>query len=115
MSARNKLKPELPRQQEACASALRNLGIDEAFVMEELKKKLEAKDRRWNHKKKSWEKFHDRSIQLAAAREIAKISGAYRLPKNDNDDVPEIIANITPSEPEPSEGSGADTIERRRP
>ena len=97
MSERNKLKTEVTSQQEACESALRDLGIDEAFVMEELKRKLEAKDRRWNHKKKSWEKFNDRSVQLAAARELARISGAYRLRKDKNNDVfPTIIANITP-------------------
>src|ERR1700680_1825145 len=66
-------------------SALREAGIDEAFVARRLKKLAQAQGRRWNPKTRSWEKFEVYGTQLAALREIAKISGIYAKDSEDPD------------------------------
>lgn len=73
-------KPKNGRQ--ACESALREQGIDEDFLAKKLKNQLEAKNRRWNSEKKSWEEFDDCGSQLAALREICKIFGAFPSPES---------------------------------
>lgn len=90
--------PKVPNSQEAAVvkeeityeSALREVGIDEAFVARKLMDLVQAQGRRWNPKKGSWEKFEDHGTQLAALREIAKILGLYAKQSNDSR-VPTII------------------------
>jgi hypothetical protein len=75
---------------------LREEGVDEAFVARKLKDLLRAQGRRWNPKKRTWEKFKDYDAQLAALREIAKISGIYGKDSEDTVVPPIVITNITP-------------------
>lgn len=61
----------------ACAAALRELGVDEAFVATKLKALLGAQKLQWNPEKKLWEMVDDHDTQLRALREVAKIFGVY--------------------------------------
>jgi len=45
---------------------------------------LRAQGRRWNPKKRSWEKCEDYGTELAALREIAKILDIYPGEKREN-------------------------------
>jgi hypothetical protein len=60
-------------------SALRDAGVNEALIAKKLKSLLEAKQQRWNPKKKIFDELDDYDIQLAAAKEIIKIFGGYPL------------------------------------
>lgn len=71
-------------------SALRDVGIDAAFVARKLKDLVQAQGRQWNPKRGSWEKFDDHGTQLAALREIGKILGLYAKESRDSR-VPTII------------------------
>lgn len=53
------------------------LTLDEVFVARKLMVLVHAQGRRWNPKKRSWEKFEDYGTQLAAIREIVKIFGIH--------------------------------------
>ncbi len=98
-SVPNSQEPAVAKEGITYESALREEGIDEAFVARKLKDLLRAQGRRWNPKKGSWEKFEDYGIQLAALREIAKIFGIYAKDPEDSD-VPVIIdlGGLTPKE-----------------
>jgi hypothetical protein len=80
----NLQESETARENVTYESALRDVGIDEACVARKLKDLLKAKEQRWNPKKESWEKFEDYRTQLAALREIAKISGFYAKDPDDD-------------------------------
>lgn len=60
-----------------CATALRHVGVDEAFIAKKLKELLEAKQPRWNPKKKELELVRDNDARLAAIKEVVKIFGSY--------------------------------------
>lgn len=60
-----------------CESALRETGVDETLIAKKLKEQLEAKQPRWNPKKKAFDLFPDHDAQLAALREVVKIFGGY--------------------------------------
>jgi hypothetical protein len=81
----NLQESEIVKEDITYESALREEGIDEAFVARKLKDLLRAKGQRWDPKKGSWEKFEDYGTQLAALREIAKISGIYAKDSEDAD------------------------------
>lgn len=63
--------------QVTCESALREAGVDETLLAKKLKEQLEAKQPRWNPKKKAFDLFPDHDAQLAALREVVKIFGGY--------------------------------------
>lgn len=83
-NAPNSQEPTGAKDETTCVSALREAGIDEAFVAKKLMELAQAQERRWNPKKGIWEKFDDYDTQLAALREIAKICGIYQ--KEDSND-----------------------------
>jgi hypothetical protein len=67
-----------------CESALREAGVDEALIAKKLKEQLEAKQARWNPKKKAFDLFPDHDARLAALREAVRIFGGYPAPSEDN-------------------------------
>ncbi|SRR5258708_18566512 len=67
-----------------CESALREAGVDEARIAKKLKEQLEAKQPRWNPKKKAFDLFPDHDARLAAVREAVRIFGGYPSPSEDN-------------------------------
>jgi hypothetical protein len=67
-----------------CESALREAGVDEALIAKKLKEQLEAKQPRWNPKKKEFGLFPDHDARLAALREAVKIFGGYPALSEDN-------------------------------
>ncbi len=81
-SAPNSQEPGGAKEEITYESALREEGIDKAFVARKLRDLSRAQGRRWNPKKGSWEKFEDYGTQLAALREIAKILGIYAVEKD---------------------------------
>jgi hypothetical protein len=76
-SVANSQEPGVVKEKITYKSALRGEGIDELFIARKLKDLLQAQGRQWNPKERSWDKFEDYGIQLAALREIAKILGIY--------------------------------------
>ncbi len=75
---------EDPTENVTCESALREAGVDEALIAKKLKEQLEAKQPRWNPKKKALELFADHNARLAALREVVRIFGGYPSPSEDN-------------------------------
>jgi len=65
----------LPKHQVPCESALRELGVDAAFIAQRLVNMFDAKGKRWNPATKSYETFEDYVTQLAAIKEVAKLLG----------------------------------------
>src|SRR5260370_1281931 len=98
-SAADSQEPGAVKEKITFESALREGEIDEVFVARKLKDLLRAEGKRWNPRKESWEKFEDYDTQLAALREIAKISGIYGK-DSEGTDVPVIIhlGELTPKE-----------------
>src|SRR5260370_38436843 len=84
-SVPNSQEPGGAKEEITYESALREEGIDKAFVARKLRDLSRAQGRRWNPKKGSWEKFEDYGTQLAALREIAKILGIYATQKEDSE------------------------------
>jgi len=68
---------EVRPKRDTCESALRKAGISEALIAKKLREQLEAKQPRWNPKKKAFELFADNDARLAALREAIKIFGGY--------------------------------------
>jgi hypothetical protein len=68
----------------SCESALREAGVDEALIARKLKEQLEAKQPRWNPKKKEFDLFPDHDARLAALREAVRIFGGFPAPSEDN-------------------------------
>ncbi len=93
-SAANSPESEIVKEKITYESALREEGIDEVFVARKLKDFLRAEGRRWNPKKRTWEKCEDYDTQLAALREIAKISGIYAK-DSEGTDVPVVIVDMS--------------------
>ena len=91
-------------------SALRKQGIDEVTIAKKLKSLLDAKKRRWNPKKKSWEEFDDYDIQLAAAKEIAKIFGGY--PSEGEGGGGDVMVDLGPLTPKEFRRDGRERSER---
>jgi len=81
---------EHPTEHVTCESALRAAGVDEALIAKKLKEQLEAKQPRWNPKKKAFELFADHDARLAAIREAVRHFGGYPSP-SDDDQAPVII------------------------
>jgi len=81
---------ERPAEHVTCESALRAAGVDEALIAKKLKEQLEAKQPRWNPKKKAFDLFPDPDARLAAIREAVRLFGGYPLP-SDDDQAPVLI------------------------
>ncbi len=75
---------EDPTDKVTCEFALREAGVDEALIAKKLREQLEAKQPRWNPKKKAFDLFADHDAQLAAVREVVRIFGGYPSPSEDN-------------------------------
>ncbi len=75
---------EDPTEKVTCESALREAGVDEALIAKKLKDQLEAKQPRWNPKKKAFDLFADHDARLAGLREAVRIFGGYPSPSEDN-------------------------------
>ena len=86
----NSRESDIVKEKITCESALREEGIDEAFVARKLKGLLRAEGRRWNAKTRTLEKCEDYDAQLAALKEVAKIFGIYRK-DSEGSNVPLII------------------------
>ena len=82
---------EDPTEHVTCESALRTAGVDEGLIAKKLKEQLEAKQPRWNPKKKAFDLFADHDARLAALREAVRIFGGYPSPSEDNNQAPLII------------------------
>src|SRR5262249_8462199 len=89
-----------------CAKA----GVDVALIGKKLKEQLEAKQPRWNPKKKAFDLFVDYDARLAALREAVKIFGGYPSPSEDKNEEP-VIIDFTDSWLSPIR---RDTINRER-
>jgi len=63
---------------------LREAGVNETLIAKKLKEQLEAKQPRWNPKKKEFDLFPDHDARLAALREAVRIFGGYPSPSEDN-------------------------------
>ncbi len=87
-----------------CESALREAGVDEALIAKKLKEQLEAKQPRWNPKKKAFDLFADHDARLAALREVVRIFGGYPLP-SENNEAP-LLIDFTDSWASPRRKSG---------
>jgi hypothetical protein len=81
---RREEKGEDPTDKVTCESALREAGVDEALIAKKLLEQLEAKQPRWNPKKKAYDLFADHDARLAAVREVVRIFGGYPSPSEDN-------------------------------
>jgi hypothetical protein len=80
-----------------CESALREAGVDEALIAKKLKEQLEAKQPRWNPKKKAFDLFPDHDARLAALREAIKIFGGYPAAERDDPSRAPLIIDFTDS------------------
>ena len=65
--------------------ALREIGVDEAFLAKKLKEQLDAKQPRWNPRRKKYELVPDNDARLAAIREAIKFLGGYPIERDDNE------------------------------
>jgi len=91
-------------------SALREVGVDEALIAKKLKEQLEARQPRWNPKKKAFDLFADYDARLAALREAIKILGGYPTERGDNQ--APLIIDFTDSGLGPRRGDGREHCER---
>jgi hypothetical protein len=75
---------EDPTEKLTCESALREAGVDESLIAKKLKEQLEAKQPRWNPRKKAFDLFADHDARLAALREVVRIFGGHPSPSENN-------------------------------
>jgi hypothetical protein len=112
LSTVNSKAPSLPTgsdgKRETMKEALRAGGGDAASVAARLVQLMGATEPKWNPSTKTWDRFPDNEIRLAAVHEINRLSGSYPegdeeknsvvlvLPKNWEDEMPTRPENAAP-------------------